>query len=47
MLNVAHPKRGDTLQLPLMADFPTDPIAGKIARKKVKQTSLFDDEAAN
>ena len=21
----AHPKCGDTLQLPLMADFPTDP----------------------
>jgi hypothetical protein len=26
MLDVAHPKRGDALQLPLMADFSTDPI---------------------
>jgi hypothetical protein len=45
MLDVAHPKRGDTLQLPLMADFPTDPVP-----KKEKQASLFDalgDEAAN
>lgn len=40
MLDVAHPKRGDTLQLPLMKDFPTDPI--KQTRKDVGQTSLFD-----
>jgi hypothetical protein len=44
MLDVAHPKRGDTLQLPLMADFkpqlpPPQPEA--------KQASLFPDEAAN
>ena len=43
MLDIAHPKRNDTLQLPLMADFETDPIQ----RKKdevagFKQTSLFD-----
>jgi hypothetical protein len=42
MLNIAHPKRGDTLQLPLMADFPTDP-----QRASEKQASLFDKEAAN
>ena len=42
MLDVAHPKRGDTLQLPLMADFPTDPH-----RRTAKQASLFDEEAAN
>jgi hypothetical protein len=38
MLDVAHPKRGDTLQLPLMADYPTDPPS----RPGPKQTSLFD-----
>lgn len=42
MLDVAHPKRGDTLQLPLMADFPTDP-----KHTPAKQASLFDEEAAN
>ena len=43
MLDIAHPKRGDTLQLPLMADFSTDgtPDAGEPT-----QPSLFD-EAAN
>jgi hypothetical protein len=43
MLDIAHPKRGDTLQLPLMADFETDstPHAGEPS-----QPSLFD-EAAN
>jgi hypothetical protein len=49
MLNVAHPKRKDTLELPLMADFKTDPIAKKGA-KEIGQGSLFDrpsDEAAN
>ena len=29
MLDVAHPKRGDTLQLPLMTEFATDPIGPK------------------
>jgi hypothetical protein len=46
MLDVAHPKRGDTLQLPLMKDFPTDPKTAKAEG----QRSLFDDlkeEAAN
>ena len=49
MLDVAHPKRGDTLQLPLMAEFPTDPVERKSPREDVMQTSLFDenDEAAN
>jgi hypothetical protein len=49
MLDIAHPKRGDTLQLPLMADFKTDPIP-KPAAPEEKQASLFDqskDEAAN
>jgi hypothetical protein len=41
MLDVAHPKRGDTLQLPLMADFPTDK-----PQSSLKQGNLFD-EAAN
>lgn len=36
MLDVAHPKRGDTLQLPLMKDYPTDP------KRADGQTSLFD-----
>jgi hypothetical protein len=42
--DVAHPKRGDTLQLLLMAEFPTDPKP-----QKLKQASLFDpkEEAAN
>jgi hypothetical protein len=45
MLNVAHPKRGDTLQLPLMADWSPSPKQAK----EPKQASLFDqdDEAAN
>ncbi len=38
MLDVAHPKRGDTLQLPLMADMPDAPVGKQIAR----QPSLFD-----
>jgi hypothetical protein len=38
MLDVAHAKRGDTLQLPLMADFPTD-----IKRTEAEQASLFDE----
>jgi hypothetical protein len=48
MLDIAHPKRGDTLQLPLMADFKTDPIP-KPTTPEEKQASLFDqsnDEAA-
>jgi len=36
MLDVAHPKRGDTLQLPLMKDYPTDP------KQPDGQKSLFD-----
>jgi hypothetical protein len=50
MLDIAHPKRGDTLQLPLMADFATDPIKHKDPDPEAKQASLFernDDEAAN
>jgi hypothetical protein len=47
MLDVAHPKRGDTLKLPLMADFETDPIKPKRLPKTTRQASLFDnDEAA-
>jgi hypothetical protein len=41
MLDVAHPKRGDTLQLPLMADFATDPIPPKKSNEAPKQQSLF------
>jgi hypothetical protein len=44
MLDVAHPKRGDTLQLPLMADFATDPIPPKKTKEVVRQQSLFDSE---
>ncbi|HXO73458.1 MAG TPA: P63C domain-containing protein [Bradyrhizobium sp.] len=44
MLDVAHPKRGDTLQLPLMADFTTDPIPPKKTKEVVLQESLFDSE---
>jgi hypothetical protein len=48
MLNIAHPKRMDTLKLPLMADFPTDPIKPKRLQEPNRQASLFrDDEAAN
>jgi hypothetical protein len=50
MLEIAHPKRGDTLQLPLMADFKTDPIPPKKQKEDIGQSSLFDppnDEAAN
>jgi hypothetical protein len=42
MLDIAHPKRGDTLQLPLMADFATDPIEHKKAGTPAAQPSLFD-----
>jgi P63C domain len=42
MLDVAHPKRGDTLQLPLMADFATDPIKQKKPDVPIKQATLFD-----
>ena len=48
MLEIAHPKRGDTLQLPLMADFATDPIPPKQLKEDVGQASLFgppNDEA--
>jgi hypothetical protein len=46
MLDIAHPKRDDTLQLPLMADFKTDPI--KRLSEPGGQRSLFDkDETAN
>lgn len=39
MLDQAHPKRGDTLQLPLMLDGPDMPSTKP---KKVEQKSLFD-----
>jgi hypothetical protein len=42
MLDVAHPKRGDTLQLPLMSDTPL-PEPEKIAG----QASLFDEFSKN
>lgn len=42
MLDVAHPRRGDTLQLPLMADFQTDPIKRKESEPEVQQATLFD-----
>jgi len=41
LLDVAQAKRGDTLQLPLMADFATDSIAPK------KYDNACDEEAAN
>lgn len=40
MLDRAHPKRGDTLQLPLMAEVVTTPSA---AKAPVEQASLFPD----
>jgi len=43
MLDVAHPKRGDTLQLPLMADFSVDPVEqDERLETGSKQGSLFD-----
>jgi hypothetical protein len=45
-----HPKRQDALQLPLMSDFPTDPIPVKRKQSDPPQASLFDprnDEAAS
>ena len=53
MLDIAHPKRNDTLKLPLKADYATDPVAAKQAKDDaaIGQRSLFDDlkkdEAAN
>jgi hypothetical protein len=48
MIDIAHPKRNDTLQLPLMADFETDPVKPKRLPGSTGQRSLFDDdEAAN
>jgi hypothetical protein len=48
MLDIAHPKRDDTLQLPLMADFETDSIKPRRLSEPTGQRSLFDkDEAAN
>ncbi len=44
MLDIAHPKRGDTLQLPLMADFATDPIPPKKSSETARQKSLFDSD---
>jgi hypothetical protein len=38
MLDVAHPERGDRLQLPLMADYPADPSSPPAP----KQPTLFD-----
>jgi hypothetical protein len=37
MLDIARPKLGDTLQLPLMADYPTDPLP------RPKEPTLFDN----
>jgi hypothetical protein len=42
MLDVAHPKREDTLQLPLMSDFATDPVPTKQPKEEIGQASLFD-----
>lgn len=50
MLEVAHPKRQDALRLPLMSDYPTDPMPVKRKHREPRQASLFDsqnDEAAN
>lgn len=47
MLDTAHPKRGDTLELPLMAEFETNPIRPKDKDAAVGQHSLFDDLAKN
>jgi hypothetical protein len=45
MLDVAHPKRGDTLQLPLMADFATDPISfEKICRPDLFLMTIATNE---
>jgi hypothetical protein len=50
MLDTAHPKRGDTLQLPLMADTPPLPPSS-LSEPAYRQASLFDvpanEEAAN
>jgi hypothetical protein len=35
-LDIAHPKRKDTLQLPLMADFETDPTP-EISRRQLSK----------
>ena len=45
MLEQAHPKRGDTLQLPLMAEFETEPIRKKEKQRQVVQPSLFDSKS--
>jgi hypothetical protein len=37
MLDTAPPKRGDTLQLPLMADLP-----GEASQQPLEQGSLFE-----
>lgn len=47
MLDLAHPKRGDTLQLPLMADYPTDHVSKRPMDEEPRQHDMFDDEAAN
>ena len=44
MLDVAHPKRGNTLQLPLMADFATDPISSDKICLALETKSLFDSD---
>jgi len=44
MLDIAHPKRGDTLQSPLMADFATDSIPPKKSSETARQKSLFDSD---
>jgi hypothetical protein len=45
MLDRAHPKRGDTLQLPLMADYRATPTE-TTESKPSEQASLFDAEKA-
>jgi hypothetical protein len=42
MLDIAHPKREDTFQLPLMSDFATDSASAKRPPDDFKQSSLFD-----
>jgi hypothetical protein len=46
MLDVAHPKRDDTLKLALMADFETDPIEPKRPASPTGQGSLFDNDGS-
>ena len=43
MLDVAHPKRGDTLQLPLMAEW--EPPSKSQKAQPASQISMFDRQA--